>query len=221
MSSPIKPTFKSEIVPLAMILISIPLSFYFYANFPERVASHWDFQGQVNGYGSRGFMAFFFPALIAGMYLLFLILPYFDPKRERYGEFKKFYHIFKALIITVMFAIYSATGLFNLGYPLNIGIIVSLLIGLMMIVMGKYMGEIKSNWFVGIRTPWTMSSETVWNKTHHVGGYLFMFLGLCIIVAPWLPIILATIIFIIGILSATVGTFCYSYWLYRQEQAKK
>ncbi|MFA6422110.1 MAG: SdpI family protein [Candidatus Buchananbacteria bacterium] len=218
MKSPIKLGWKSEALPIAMIIVSIVLSFVFYKYWPEKVATHWNFYGQVDAYGPKAFMAFFFPFLLLGMYALFTILPYIDPKRDRYQEFSKTFHIFKDCIIAVLFIVYVATGIFNLGYDINIGYIISFVIGAMMIVLGNYMGKIKYNWFMGIRTPWTMSSENVWNRTHRVGGWFFIIFGLLIIITPYLPILLGTITFISGVALVLVGTMLYSYIVYRQEK---
>jgi uncharacterized membrane protein len=218
MNSPIKFNFKTEIIPLAILLACIGLSFFFYANSPATVVTHWNFRGEADGFSSRAFASFFFPVLLIGMYLLFLILPNLDPKKERYGEFAKTYNIFRHLFLGALAIIYIATGIYNIGYQINIGIIVATIIGLMMIIIGNYMGKIKKNWFMGIRTPWTMSSENVWNKTHRVGGILFMIFGLVIMIAPFLPELIALVLFFGWTIILVLGTFAYSYWIYRQEK---
>lgn len=220
MANPIKPTLKSESVPLITIIISVVLSFYFYAHWPAKIASHWNFSGEVDGYGSSMFMAFFFPILFIILYLFFIFLPYIDPKRERYAEFAKTYHIFKAAIILALFAVYTVTGIYNLGYDFNVGIAVTLIIGILMIVIGNYLGKIKFNYFIGIRTPWTLASETVWDKTHHASRWFFIVFGLLIIIAPFLPEIGGIIAFIAGAVVAVAGSFLYSYLVFRQEKKK-
>lgn len=220
MPNPIKPTLKSEIIPLIMIAVSAALSFYFYAHWPMRIASHWNFRGEVDGYASSLFMALFFPLLLIGLYLLFLVLPYIDPRREHYVEFAKTYHVFKGVLLAALLAVYLVTGIYNLGYDFNVGIAVAAIIGVLMIVIGSFLSKIKFNYFMGIRTPWTLASETVWDKTHRVGGWLFVLLGCCIIVAPFLPEILALIVFITGAAIAVIGSFLYSYLVFRQEKKK-
>lgn len=209
---------KKEIFPLLVIAVSIVASFYFYAHFPATVTTHWNFQGQPNGYSGRAFGAFFFPALIAGIYLLFLALPALDPKRERYQEFIGPYNIFKNLLVLFMAFIYFLMGIYNMGYQFNVGVWVSAAVGVLIVIMGNYMGKLKPNWFVGIKTPWTLSSENVWTKTHQVGGRLMMLFGLIIIISPWLPVDVATVLFIGGAVAFTLGSIVYSYWLYRQEK---
>ena len=220
MPNPIRPTLKTEIAPLILIIASVILSFYFYAHWPAQVASHWNFRGIVDGYSSSIFMAFFFPLLFIGIYLLFLVLPYIDPKRERYAEFAKTYHIFKAAIIAALFAVYVVTGIYNLGYVFNVGIAVAVIIGILMIVIGNYLGNIKFNYFMGIRTPWTLASETVWDKTHHASRWFFIVFGLLIIIAPFLPEIGGIVVLITGAVIAVVGSFLYSYLVFRQEKKK-
>ena len=130
MSNPVPTNFKKEIAPLAIILACFAASFYFNAHWPDLVASHWNFKGEVDAYSSKTFNAFFFPGLLAAMYLLFTVLPYFDPKRERYAEFSGVYLIFRTMIIAVMAVVYFTMGIFNLGYDINVGAIVAgLLVG--------------------------------------------------------------------------------------------
>ena len=218
MSYPIKLNIKTEAVPVILVIASWIFAVYFYANFPAQVVTHWDFQGQPNGYMGKIGGAFAIPGLLTGIYLLFLGLPLLDPKGERYAEFGGIYHFFKAAIIFVLFGVYLASGYYNLGYPVNINLVVPVLVGLLMITLGNYLGKIKRNWFMGVRTPWTMSSEDVWNKTNRFGGFTMVLFGVIIIVSPLLPKMLALIIFVAGALAATLGSMIYSFYLYKKEK---
>ncbi len=213
----IKPTLKSEIFPIIVLSATVLLSLYFYANFPELVATHWNFEGQIDNYNSKFVGAFTIPLLIIGLYIMFLVLPYVDPKKDRYQEFAKTYHIFKGLIIGFMSIIYVTASLVNLGYPIPIDLVVPTLIGILFIVMGNYMGKIKHNWFMGIRTPWTLSSENVWNKTHRVSGWLFIGLGTVMLTTPLLPKAIITPFFFSAIIITVIGSMAYSYFLYHKE----
>jgi uncharacterized membrane protein len=217
MSNPIKPTIKTEILPILILLAVITSSFYFHSLSPERVPTHWNFAGEVDGWGPRSF-AFIIPAAIAIIYLLFMVLPFLDPKRERYDQFRKVYHIFKDSIILFMAVIYFATSLNVLGYNLPIGVIVPVGVGLLFMIMGNYMKEIKSNWFIGIRTPWTLSSEEVWNKTHRFGGKMFMLAGILIVLDAFLPVSWRLTVFIAAIIIILAGTIGYSYVVYLKEK---
>jgi uncharacterized membrane protein len=220
MPYPIKLSAKTEIIPAALIVAAWILAFYFYAHFPAVVVTHWGIAGEPNGFSGRATGAFAIPALLTGMYALFLWLPWLDPKAERYGQFAWIYQVIKNALIAVLFGVYLAASLYNLGYPVRISLVVPWLIGLLMIVLGNYMGKIKPNWFVGVRTPWTLSSEDVWNKTNRFGGFMMVVFGVIIIITPLLPKALGIALFIAGLLLVSVCSYAYSFVLYKKEKQK-
>ncbi len=220
MSNPIKLTIKSELFSAILIIVLIAASFYFYSHFPAVVVTHWNFQGQPNGWSGRAFAAFFFPALLIALYLLFIFLPNLDPRKERYAEFAKTYNVFRNLIIAVLAAVYFVASFNNLGANLSVNLWVPAAIGVLFIVLGNYLGKIKPNWFVGIRTPWTLSSETVWNKTHRFGGKVFIFGGLLMILSGFGPEAWRLPLFIADIIILLFGTVVYSYLVYLKEGKK-
>ncbi len=221
MANPIKPTIKTEIIPIILILTSIAASFYFYANFPDQVPTHWNYRGEVDSYSSKAFGAFFFPLLILGIYLLFLVIPYLDPRQKRYQDFAKVYHIFKGILVGFMALIYFITGLAGLGYQISVGSIVPAGVGLLFIVLGNYLSKIKPNWFMGIRTPWTLESEEVWNKTHRLGGKLFILMGLFMIFGSILPVEYFWYSFVVGVMAVSLIPIVYSYLLFRKLEKNK
>jgi len=218
MKLPFKITWKSEIISLSAIAAAIAVSIASYGSLPERVISHWNFAGQADGWSSRNFHVFFFPLLLVALYLMFLLLPLVDPKKERYAEFSKVYSIMRSLFMLVFFSVYLTATLANLGYGVNVGRIVPFIIGVMMIVIGNYMGKIKNNWFVGIKTPWTLSSETVWQKTHRLGGLMFVLFGLIMMVMPYFSQTVAIGLFVCGIIGVTIVPMAASYMFFRKER---
>lgn len=218
MESPIKISFKTEILAIILLLAAFGLGFYFYTHFPEQVAGHWNIEGKVDRYTSKAAGAFGMPIMMLGMYALFSVLPFIDPKKDRYGDFSKVYHIIKFSILGMLLLVYIIMGMFNLGYNVDVGVLVPVLIGLMMVVLGNFMGKIKNNWFVGIKTPWTLSSENVWNKTHRLGGYMFILFGATMIAAPLLPGAWKLMTFVVGIVCAVIVPIVYSYILYKKEK---
>jgi len=218
MKSPLNITWKSEIISVITVVATIVTSIISYRYLPEKVISHWNLYGQADGWTSRSFHVIFFPTLIGFMYLLFLVLPNIDPKKERYQEFATVYNIFRSMILSVLFVIYLIATLVNLGYDINVGKLVPLIIGLMFVVMGRYMDRIKNNWFVGIRTPWTLSSENVWQKTHRLGGWMFVIFGVVLIFTPWMPEKVAMFAFIACIISVILVPLVASYVFYAKEK---
>lgn len=219
MPNPIKPSLKSEIFPVALVILSILSSFYFYSVFPDTVATHWGFDGKPNGWSSKEVGAFLFPGIIFGMYFLFLLLPNFDPKKERYAEFRKTYHIFKNILLALFTLLYFVTSLNSAGFSyISVEFSVLTSIGLMFILIGNYMGKLKQNWFVGIKTPWTLSNEEVWNKTHRFGGKIFIIGGILMMLIYFVPPTFKIYLFILIIALLAPSTIFYSYFIYRKEK---
>lgn len=215
-----KINIKKEVLPIIIIILSVVSSFYFYNKFPNTVATHWNFKGEVDGYSSSFIGAFMMPILLVIFYFAMLYIPEIDPKKDKYKEFENIYRWFRIVFLIVMFGIYIMSSLYNLGYKVDINIWVPILVGGMMIFLGSCMGKIKNNYFFGIKTPWTLSSENVWDKTHKFGGYVFIIFGLLIIILPFLNKKLGIIAFFSGVLLTTLGTSIYSYIIYRQENNK-
>lgn len=215
--NPIKPKIKTEIIPILTLVLTGFASFYFYLNFPERVPTHWNFAGEVDAYSSRAFGAFGIPLMLLAVYVFFLFLPMLDPNKDRYIQFIRPYQIFKNLIIGFLALIYFAASLNGIGKNIPINFVVPILVGFLFIILGNYMGKIKRNWFIGVRTPWTISSEEVWNKTNRFGGHLFILFGILMIFMPILPAKIRFLSFIAAIVALAFGTFIYSYVLFLKE----
>lgn len=222
MSSPIKSNFNTEWFSLSLIFISLYAGYRFFHYFPARVPSHWDIQGQINGYSSPFFAAFLVPLMMVGIYLLFSALPYLDPKKDQYASFAPVYHHFKDLIVAFMFAVYILVSMSGLGYKVDVGFFLPIMVGFLFVIIGFLLSRVKMNWFIGIRTPWTMSSETVWNKTHALSGRVFILSGLLlagtVLVNPTGKIVL----FVLSIATIILALPIYSYVLYaREKKAQK
>ena len=214
----LKGNLKNEIFPIVLILMSIVMSIYFYQFLPNRVASHWNFQGQVDGYMSKNLNAILLPVLLLAMYISFRFFPKVDPLKDRYQQFIGVYNLVCNLIMTLMFLVYLFSNLYNLGYPVKINIVIPVMIGLLMMTIGNFMGKLKRNFTIGARTPWAILSENVWNKTQRFSGWMFVIFGVLIIITPFLNQFWGMITFIGGILLVTAGTYIYSYIEYKKER---
>lgn len=153
------------------------------------------------------------------MYVFFLILPRLDPRRERYSEFSDAYHLMKDVILFALLFIFLLTGLAGLGYSVDISFWVPIMIGALFIVMGFIMRQVKSNWFMGIRTPWTLSSEVVWQKTHQLAGRVMALSGVLIAATVLTELaVLKISLLVVAILIVAIGLPLYSYIIFRQEK---
>lgn len=221
MSNPVKPTIKTEIIPIIFITLSVLASFYFYANFPETVPTHWNFRGEVDGWSNKSFAAFFFPGVILGIYLLFFIFPFLDPNKDRYVQFIKPFHLFKGFIVVFFTGIYFIASYAGLGHNLDMGRILPATIGILFIALGNYMGKIKRNWFMGIRTPWTISNEEVWNKTHRLGGKMFTLAGILMALGIFMPQNVFWVLFTVVITAILLVPMVYSYIIFSKLEKQK
>jgi len=215
MKLPYRINRRFESVIWLMLAASAAASVWFYANFPERVPTHWNAAGEIDGWSSAGFAAFFFPALITAMYLLLVFLPAADPQKKRYEEFSRPYQAIRFALVAYLTMLYFVTSFIGLGYQISVPKVMALSIGRLLIVLGNFMPKFRKNWFVGIRTPWTLSDEDIWNRTHRVGGKLFTLGGILVMLTALMAAEWSFASLMIIIFSVTVATVGYSWWLWR------
>jgi uncharacterized membrane protein len=182
---------------------------------PEQMASHWNSQGEVDGYMPRFWGLFLMPIVLAGMYALFVTIPKIDPLKHNIQKFMNYYEGFIVLIIAFMFYVHSLTLLWALGVRFDMLTMMAPALGLLFYYIGILTPKAKRNWFIGIRTPWTLSSDRVWNKTHKIAGKLFKACGVIVVFSVLLPdyalwLIMGPILF------TAVYTIVYSYVEYQK-----
>ncbi|MBN1188980.1 MAG: SdpI family protein [Dehalococcoidales bacterium] len=208
-----KINWKNELLPLFFIAAMFVLATVAWPHAPDRIPIHWGVSGEPNNYAGK--VGLFYPPLIAlGIYFLLLFLPYIDPRRRNYEKFKGSYTVIRTILVFVFMCIQVFTVLWAFGIDVKINIAVPVIVGLLFIVLGNYMGKFKPNWFTGIKTPWTLSSDESWNKTHRLGGWLFVLYGLELAIsAPfqqeWLFITLGIVL---GVIIVTLYVYSYFAW---------
>lgn len=206
-----------DLLILAVAAVPILLAIGFYDRLPESLAVHFNLRGEADGYQGKLSFLLTYGLLMTVMPWLMKLLPAIDPKRENYAKFNDIYELFRLLITLVLSGLLGIVIAYNLGYQVRIQMIVLLIIGGLWIIIGNYLGRIRFNYFVGIRTPWTLANEEVWRRTHRLAGPLWMEAGLIAILAAFLPGIVA--VWGLGIalgLSVVIPTV-FSYLFYRQQ----
>jgi uncharacterized membrane protein len=178
-----KINWRSEIVPIILITAGFFLAIAAWPQAPDKIPIHWGLTGEPDNYAGKSLGLFLAPLVALGLYGLFFILPRIDPRQENYERFWNKYLIIRALIITILAAIQLVIFLWAIGTEVNINIAVPMIVGFLLIFLGNFMGKLRSTWFVGIRSPWTLSSEESWNKTHRLGGWMFVVFGLLLVIA--------------------------------------
>jgi len=167
-----------RILGLAFVVLSFITAIYVCPQLPEQIASHWNIEGKVDGYMPKTIGLFLMPILAAIVYSLFIYLPKLDPLKANYKSFMDEYDMMIALVIGFFYYVYLLTLAFNVGYSFDMMQLLSPAFGILFFFLGGVITKAKQNWFVGIRTPWTLSSEKVWDKTHKICGNLFKAAGI-------------------------------------------
>ncbi len=206
------------IIGLVLILLAVVFSLAVYDRLPDRMASHWGLNDEVNGTISRFWGAFLMPIIALGMLALFLLLPLIDPMKANIATFRPIFNAFIAAILVFLLYLHVLTILWNLGYQ-NFRMSTALLpgMGLIFILSGLLMRQAKRNFFIGIRTPWTLSNDRVWTKTHRLGGVLFIACGIIALIGAFFPGPIAFALVLVPILAASLALVVYSYVIYQME----
>ena len=212
-----KLSWRSEAIQLVLIAGMFAVAAASWPYVPERIPVHWNLQGEADGYGGKFTGLLLLPLLTLGLYALFVVLPRFDPGYANYRTFAGAYNVIRVSLVVFMAALYAVTVLVAFGRRIDVGIFVSLAMGALFLVLGNVMGKIRPNWFVGVRTPWTLSSKLSWTKTHRAAGWLFIVLGPLIALSG----VLRAEWFFLATLAAggagLVALVVYSYFVYRND----
>lgn len=184
---------------------------------PERLAVHWGIDGTPDRYGGRVEGLLVLPIMALALYGGLRLLPRIDPRRANYAQFAGPYATIRFATLVLLAAIYGVTIASALGYPLDMTRAVSLAIGALFVVIGSVMGKLRPSWFVGIRTPWTLSSGRSWGKTHRLGGWVFIAAGVVFAIAGLLASPTLLLVGLGGFFIALTGLIVYSYLVWRDD----
>ena len=206
---------KGEMIVFGIVLLSFLAGAYFYPMMPERIASHWDAEGNVNGYMTKFWGLFLMPFISTGLSLLFVLIPKIDPLKANIEKFRKHYDRFVVLVMSFLFYLYLLTILWNTGTRFDMVQALVPAFGVLFYYCGILTEHARRNWYIGIRTPWTMSSEKVWAKTHKIGGKLFKVAGFVAFLGAVFPDI-AIFFVIVPVLLVAAYTVVYSYAEYQK-----
>ncbi|MCX8003270.1 MAG: SdpI family protein [Anoxybacillus mongoliensis] len=196
---------------IILVLCSYVLSFIAIPYLPNEVAIHWNAAGEPDDFMNKWWGALLLPLLLTGMIFLLIYLPKIDPRKENYEKFEKVYRIFLHVLVIFFVSLHVVTLAYNIGISVQVDIVVPLGVGLLFIVLGNYMPKIKPNYFFGIRTPWTLDNEVVWQKTHRVGGKVFVIMGVLITLTIFVESVWRFILLLIIVFSGTIYMFVQSY----------
>lgn len=206
-------TKSAALLSGAIVALMFVVSFALGPRLPETMVTHWNAAGQPDDTMPRVWGQFTVPLVTTAVVALTFVSPKIDPKRKNIEAFRELYNDFVVVLAAFLALAHGVVLAINLGYDVPINAVIYAGVGLLVVFLGTLLGQAKQNWIVGIRTPWTLSDETVWDRTHAVGAWLFRLSGILALVGafagefvPYLvvgPVLLSSL--------ALVG---YSYYLF-------
>lgn len=206
---------KQTLFLLTLCILSFLGHLIVFFQMPNTVPIHWGIDGTPDGYGHKlsTLCLALLPALMLG---LFHIIPKIDPRGKSYEKHQKAYSIFVTFLILFLIAINWICNASIFGFPVPLSRLVPVGIGILLIAFGNYMPQLRSNYTIGIKNPWTLESEWVWKKTHTLGGIVFCIMGLAMTLNGVFPTDWMTWISLGVILAGVLGLELYSYLLWRK-----
>jgi len=206
---------RNEAIILALPLLALLLSASLYGQLPERMATHFDIHGQPDGYMDSAWGAFLVPVMMAALALLLSAVPLIDPLRRNIEAFRGDYERMVMAVLLLLLLTHVQGTLWNIGIRISMALTIPIGIGLLFIVIGSMLSRTRRNWFIGIRTPWTMSSDIVWKRTHELGGSLFVASGVLAMGAVFVPALWPYLV--VGpVLVSSLALIVYSYLEFRK-----
>ncbi|UOF92107.1 SdpI family protein [Fodinisporobacter ferrooxydans] len=182
----------------------------------HRIPIHWNITGNVDGYAQPWVAVYIMPVVHAIIYGFLLILPKIDPKRDNYLTFDHTYRLFTFVFVLFFSALIWMVDLQGIGMQFPLVMLLQLMLGILFVILGNWLGRVRHNYFIGIRTPWTLANETVWKKTHRFVGKLYVISGVIIGFAAALPHTVGFVVMIALILLSSSMGIVYSFMIYRR-----
>ena len=207
---------KYYIAISCIILLSFAIGIYLYPQMPESMPSHWNAAGQVNGFLPKFWGLFLLPLMEAGLFLMFLAIPRIDPMKHNIAKFRVHFNRFILLLMGFFLYIYLLTILWAFGFTFQFVYAMVPAFSVLFYYAGVLTENAKQNWFIGIRTPWTLSSDTVWAKTHALGKWTFIGAGAVSVVCAFLGEY-ALWFMMFSLMAAAFIPIVYSYILWKRE----
>jgi uncharacterized membrane protein len=203
----------------AFVLVMFVLSAWAWTQLPagSEIPVHWNAAGEVDRYGSKFTGLLLLPLISAAIILMFLVIPRIDPRGQNILRSTTAYNATIVSTMLIFLVIHIITIFAALGREVNVTLWVSLIVGVMFIAIGNFMGKIRQNYTFGIKTPWTYASKLSWDKTHRLGGKLFMLVGFLMIISGFLPALWFVYILLGSVFGMLIVLFTYSYVVWKND----
>ncbi|MFD2172155.1 SdpI family protein [Tumebacillus lipolyticus] len=207
---------KKHFLPLLIILATFGIGLWAYPQLPDIVPSHWGPDGEIDGYSNKNTILWIMPGIMLLIYLLLLFLPKIDPNRASQPRNQKVLVLINTLVMVILLGIHCLIISEWLGFGFDMSKLAPVIVGAIFLVIGNFMPRVQHNYFVGIRTPWTLANEEVWRKTHLFSGRVFVVTGLLLLLSLLLPSSWQLYSLLTLIIGSTLVILGSSYYFYKQ-----
>jgi len=198
-----------------VVILAVIIAFFVYPSLPNRVPIHWGIDGSPDNHGPAWIGAFLLPLLMAIVLLILIVVPKIAIFKKNMAKFEKQYWQLGYALMLFFMLVYALTLLPNFGYNFNMSQLITMPMAMLFISIGVLMPSFKRNFFVGIRTPWTLANDTVWEETHKFGGKAFILAGFAMfLVVPFPPVTIG--IGVGAVIVAALASVVYSYLSFRK-----
>ena len=205
---------RADIISLVFIATAFIVAAVLYPSLPEQIPTHWNAQGQIDGYMKKTIGVTIMPAMALFTFFIMKVIPAISPKGFRTDKFSDVMGVLQVTLVGFMSVVAVLVLLEARGLNVRINEVITAGVGLLFVVIGNTLGKVTKNFFIGIRTPWTLASDEVWKRTHRVGGRLFMLSGVIIWIGAFSGVpLIWTVGVAVGLILIPV---VYSYFLYRR-----
>ena len=170
-------TMRANVLCWIFIAIVAATAAYLYPSLPEQIPTHWNIEGEVDDYTAKPWGVLIMPLSAVFVFVIMKLIPVISPKGFRTDQFTGVLNIFMVALVGFMSGVALLVLLEASGRDVHINEMIFAGVGLLFIVMGNYLGKLRKNFFLGIRTPWTLASDEVWSRTHRLGGWVFVLIG--------------------------------------------
>jgi len=204
-------------------IIGLMVAIYVIQGIPSdlQLPIHWNIDGEIDRYSDGATVLLMLPTVLIVLLTIFSGLKYIDPRKENISMSHKSIGAFSVAFAVFMMVMEAGYIAIANGIEVPMMLIITFAMGLLFMIIGNYLSKTRSNFFIGIRTPWTLSSDAVWKKTHNLAGKLFILSGFLIAISCWFisgSALMSLVLF--TVLPAALVPVVYSWWLWHQEQGQ-
>ncbi len=209
---------QRELLPIFLVFFSFIIGLYMYNVVPDQMPSHWNASGEADSYAPKAVVLFVIPALLLVLYLIMTFITRIEIYKENVKKSDVPYFRFRLAFVVFMFSLYIVT-MIQVFRPFPMSYFIIPAMSFLFLFVSHLLKNIKRNFFIGFRTPWTISSEKVWNATNKAASRFFFVYSFVILIGllfQYIAIVVILLTLLVGIAWLTY----YSYKLYKIENKR-